>query len=104
MVDFIVNNWVPIVSGIFIPALVGLATRPTARPLVKAALTFLASALTGAVEAVTVGDVPASDLGGILAYVLAVWTTAHLSYKMAWKPAGNGVNLVTKATPDSGLS
>lgn len=104
MVDFIVNNWVPLVSGIIIPFVIGLATRPEARPSVKAALTFLASLLVGAVEAVQVGGLEPSDFGGIAAYVLAVWTTAHLAYKMAYKPAGDGVNVVSKATPEVGVA
>ena len=104
IIEFVVNNWVPIVSGVIIPAVIGLVTRADARPVVKAVLTFLLSLLVGAVEAVQVAGVAPTDFEAIFAYVLGVWTTAHLAYKMAYKPAGNGVNVVTAATPEVGVS
>ena len=103
MVEFFVNNWVPIVSGLIIPTVVGLLTRVDARPFAKALLTFVLSLLVGFVEAVNVGGVNPTDFEAILAYVLGIWTTAHLAYKMAYKPAGNGTNPVTLATPEVGV-
>jgi hypothetical protein len=104
MIDFIVNNWVPIVSWAIIPAVIGLLTRADARPFIKAFLTFLLSVLVGAVEAVQIAGVAPTDFEAIFAYIIGVWTTAHLAYKMAYKPAGNGVNVVTVATPEVGVA
>lgn len=104
MIELIVNNWLLIVTGVLIPIGTGLLTRLDSRPVARAAVTFVLSLLAGAVEAVTQGGCALTDFECIAAYVIAIWTTAHLSYKMVYKPAGNGVNPVTKATPDVGVA
>lgn len=104
MVELIVANWMIIVTGVLIPVGTGLLTRLDSRPVARALVTFVLSLLAGAVEAVVVNGCGANDFECIVAYVLAIWTTAHLAYKMAYKPAGNGVNPVTKATPEIGVA
>lgn len=104
MVELIVNNWMLIATGVLIPIGTGILTRLDSRPVARAAVTFVLSLITGAVEAVVVNGCSPTNFECISAYVLAIWTTAHLAYKMAYKPAGNGVNPVTKATPEIGVA
>lgn len=104
MIQLLAQNWVQIVTGVLLPLAVGAVTKLQSHPFVYTVANFLLSLVAGVMEAI-VANGGTINMEQITAYVLGIFTTSHLAYKMVWKPLGDGrADPVRLATPNIGVS
>lgn len=93
---------IAMVSGLFIPLLVGILAKLAAPTWLKAFLNFGLTAATGALATIVPDDSPGFAWTPFLIAWLSAWVVSVATHYGLWKPTGTTL-AVQQATADVGL-